>query len=335
MVTVPEPYVPAPDHTVARIVAQGDLAGAFTRGFAAVSQVNAQRQAHELQARQLVQRAAVDEQNFMLAKQKQDHELRIETSLHPYRQAALKAQAASYGTGLASRAKVASMAAQYEADFNARVEKYNLLDPNPKNPIEWAANVRKLDDEFRYANVPTIKNSLKQFHMQAESFAVPLKVGGKTVPMPAIQIVENLQDPDKAEEMKGILAQNKLATAKTVKAPIAPEKVPWHRKDFVQEWITGKQPTRYDSTKTAEPAPQISRWVEQSKGVDLSRSKPRTPVAGLRGDVNEDAPLPQSESLVRPTEIDGIRAMAQKAIAAGRDPEAVRSIFKEQTGQDL
>ena len=42
------PVVPAPDYTVAKIVASSDLAGAFTRGFAAMAGANAQRESLRL-----------------------------------------------------------------------------------------------------------------------------------------------------------------------------------------------------------------------------------------------------------------------------------------------
>lgn len=64
------PIVPEPDMTVARIVAQGDLAGAYARGMAGVAAINAQRQQAELAAQKITQDAIQSEQGFQLARER-------------------------------------------------------------------------------------------------------------------------------------------------------------------------------------------------------------------------------------------------------------------------
>lgn len=326
-----------------RMIAPELIAQAGNAGLNGFIQMNANRQRALLEEKALQQRAVLAEQEFGLKREGMalDFQLKsrdltrqeIESTAHAKYYDAM-ADYTTNGRVSGNSQKIDRM--RTVQDFNAQATKYGLLDPNPKNPVDYYASYRRLEDEFKFSNVPEIKNALRQIKLQTEQQTIPLKFGGTIDPktglvkggelkqIPAGQIVENLSDPGKAAATRELLHRSGLIKSST------------NTPNFIKRWINGEEAMTTETTDAA-----VQRYIDMGRKTDWSRSKPRVAPAGVAGSAGAEGPnnevdLPAAEgsvaeeNLFEPTHEDKMLEYARRAITAGRDRGAVISMLQEQ-----
>lgn len=199
-------------------------------GLSFMAQMNQQRRQSESDAARMAlqERLAAKEHDLSAQRMSQEYELQdrrlsIDEELLEPRMELMEAQADYHRTtkGVQARQSAAKIATL--TDFNKRVARYGLDNPNPQNPVEFYANARRLKDEFSWANIPEVKHSLKQIDLATKQHTIPLEVNqavkdddGETVirPMtkmvPIAEIVEAVKDPKKYDNVMKLLERSGL-----------------------------------------------------------------------------------------------------------------------------
>lgn len=174
-------------------------------------------QEHELNAQKMAQSYELD-----------NRRIQVEEELMPYRKMELEARSDYERNTKGALARRQAARISTLNDFNNQVAKYGLDDPNPRNPVEFYANARKLRDEFSWANIPEVKQVLGQINLRTKEHTIPLEVNqavkdedGETVIRPITkmvpigEIVEGLKDPKKYDNVIRLLERSGLMDEKT------------------------------------------------------------------------------------------------------------------------
>lgn len=302
---------------VAPIVPEYNPAGAqlMLQGFQAVAQRNAQRRANELQSQKIMQDDVQAERAGQLARERMDIEARLKmqdlelTREKMGMEVYLKEQEFDlYRKGYKGR----QSAAESVTDFNRRkaaeeqafFEKAKpLFDPNPKNPIKFYAEVERLEDEYRFSQLSTIKNALTELRSTTEKHTLPMPQApyleddgttwhvGTMLQVPVGQIVKNLKDP--------------LLHDATV------------QKLDAAGYLKGPEKSKAKLFDTGIPSQSVARpYLEMGKDVDFSPGKPSGTVSMMRGADETEIP---DEVLFPETEKERKHKQAKAAEAKGGD----------------
>lgn len=324
-----KPVIPVADQTPAHLVAQMGNAG-----LAGFIQMHGQAQRAQLEEKSLQQHALLQEQEFGIAREKlaqefqlKSEELGIHKNLYDAEAEAYRATAHAkgmeYSTGVLTAAGKRVSDAHAVAEFNTDAAPL-MNDANPRNPAKFYADYQRLEDKWRFTQVPYVKDGLRKLKFTTEQQTVPLKIGGRLddtgkliggemKQVPVGQIVERLSDPQQQDATLELLRQNGLAT-RTTEVP-----------SFIQRWIKGEHTTR----TTTQLSPALKPYAQMGRGVDWSRGKARvdTPGAAVAGaeSANNAADLPAFE----PTESEKILQDARDHIAKGAKREAVAARLQE------
>lgn len=357
------PEVPRPDNTAANLVAQGGEAtgrliaagtdtaiGAFIR--AAIARKDA-----ELQAQKLVQDSALTLNAQRIAEQQGLRNYNL-TSQH------YKLMETTAGANSDAAMGAASLA----DEVTARANELKVLDPEfqTKNPVQFAANLNKLMDEYPQAPAYTgIPDKFKQLQAIANDQKVSVKYGavkdpalgtwfgGQSKDVPIWQVVRDLYDPKKRDYTINVLeAGGHVQVNKEKVTETKPRTLGWgHLPVTLGETSTTKTVTqrqwdplindvlkgRYDfsrgENKMKSFVPKRSLPQAIKYGTDLYDSR-TTPA----GELDSNAPLPTDEIPIEPTDITGpetgsndttqILGFARKAIAQGAPFPAVAERLK-------
>jgi hypothetical protein len=276
-------------------------------------------QEHDLQAQRLAQSYELDNRRIL-----------NEEALMPARKAELEARA-DYQTntrGVIARKATAQIAAMN--DFNLRVAKYGLDDPNPKDPVKFYANARRLKDEFSWANIPDIKLAIKDIDMRTKEHTVPLLINQRTTDeagnvliqpitkqVPIGEVIENIKDPKKYDQMIDLLRRNGLFP-KYIDPNIDPEG------EKAETDKVNASPT----VKALRAAIQAeTKAVESGGGTDFSRGQRRVQPGGLMAEPEATPAPPQdideSDLFSSIGQTEKYLGFAKAALAKGADPRAV------------
>lgn len=257
------------------------LEGART-GLAAAVQLSQQRRQSEqaLAHMALQEKLAAQEHDLSAEKMAEDYSLRSrhldnEEALIPARKAALEATAD--WNRLTKGATIRQRTAQISTlnDFNQQVAKYGLDDPNP-DPVQFYASARRLNDEFAWANIPAIKQTLKDINLRTKQHTVPLQINapfkdddGNTVikpvtkQVPVGEIIEGLADENKKDSVLKILEASGLVESLDKKT----------KKTIPASNSAGNASLRkYIQAETAR--------AEAGRNTDFSRGRTRVPPGG-------------------------------------------------------
>lgn len=281
------PIVPVADNTAAKIIASGDIAGAFTRGFQAVSQANAQRRQAEIEIQRLAQQDALAQEQHGLEKQKldQDYDFRKQQlqDQRPLLDARLRVADSMTGVHNANRDLIVSRIgingdlAQKKAavvkDFQERFSELDLDNPNPSEPVAFYENAKRLGEEYKFANLPEVKNALNQLKITTAQHTIPILYGTQQKQVPVGRIVDELNDPTKAPQTWQLLEKNGHAHTETDKS------------NDTRGWFDKLNPWGPKA-----PAPVVRNvaddllapYLNQAQGVDFSNSQPRVQPGWLR-----------------------------------------------------
>lgn len=283
-------------------------------GLSFMSQMAQQRRQSEsdIARMALQERLANQEQDFNAQKMAQDYglqdrKLKIEEGLLEPRKKLFDAQADYYSTTKGATARQSAAKIATLTDFNKQVSKYGLDDPNPRDPVAFYANVRRLKDEFSWANMPEVKHSLKQIEMRTKEHTIPLQVnqevtdvdGEKVIRsvekfVPIAEIIEGLKDPKKYDHVMRTLERSGLMKED---GPIPANKV---LREFIQ----------------AE-----TKKVEAGGGTDFSRSSSRVAPGGPLSDpadVPEKLPDDPATPDVDESNLFGSIGQTEKYLAQAR-----------------
>lgn len=281
--------------TVAKIVAGTDLAGTFLKGFAAMSQANAQRKQLELDAQRLSQTFALQQdahaiQREELAQQGEFRREQLEStkelnSAHAeYWRATGRAKVSGVRQGLLGQAEYNSQLHALHEDATGRARQLQLNDPKfqTENPIEFAANLQKFDDEYGQAPATTgIPSRLQQWKTIADQQKTRLKRGGgEGMLVPNWQIVRDLQNPETREQTINDLKASGHYSEETFETPKGEESLPkwqqWVNKHTAREGKRYKPSGVYRDTRMT-PSALTADWLKKSETTDFSRRPSRVP----------------------------------------------------------
>ncbi len=236
-------------------------------------------------------------------------------------------------------AKNTAQTAQTLSEFTDQMDKMDLLNPKVTDPVEFYAKVRRLKDEYAFTNLPQIKNSLKQLDLRVQQQTIPLAIDPKVTvdnlgnakttwsskPVPIGSVVENLMDPQKSEETWQALERSGYARPATTTPPEDPNKT-----------IRGESTTAIDrATHALTGYPKYYQAPDvTTRGLDLTKPGASTIAAGIKSGQSVDFSRGTSRAtdatpapLFPTSEAASILAQAKAAIAAGKDPNAVKALL--------
>lgn len=294
-----KPEVPVADNTAAKIIASSDLAGSFLHGLTAFGNLAAQRQRNELELKQLAQETHLKEESFGLQKQKLEQDFNIKKELLPLQEGLLRSHAAAYSATANANASAANNLLDYKKnvanaviDFQSVLKKTDLLNPNPKNPMQAYADYADVAQQFSNADIPQIKSTLAALKARFDGFKIPLPnygaspagdkfVGGARMDFSPGQIIAQLQDPTTAPIMTNALRDaGMIVPTEKVKTQSGDEVVtgvktqPW-----LQSWIDSSQGVTMKPHTAARPGvAMMSQWMAKS-GAGGAGTATTTPTA--------------------------------------------------------
>lgn len=247
--------------------------------------------------------------------------------------------------GLASIADIARRKEEIAADFRTRMDEFDLHNPNPTNPVEFYQNVKRLKQEYAYADLPFVKNAFRQLDVRVAEHTLPIKIGDRTKEVPIGQIVENLNDPD---QRKVELQKQLLEDSGHIKTVTEEDK---RERGWFASWFS---PTPVIKKKV--PSSSLQSVTEQGEGIDYSDSAPRVPPGWnvrerTRNPMDDYFPRdgsdetlfddPQSstrpispDDLFKPSQIEVILQQAKTAIARGASMGAIAQRLQEEYSID-
>lgn len=312
-------------------------------GLSFMAQMNQQRRQSESDAARIAlqERLAAREHDLSAQRMSQEYELQdrrlsIDEDLLEPRMELMSAQADYHRTTKGATARQTAAKISTLNDFNKQVAKYGLDDPNPRDPVAFYANVRRLKDEFSWANIPEVKHSLKQIDLRTKEHTIPLQVNqevkdsnDKTIIksvekfVPIGEIIDGLKDPKKYDSVMRTLERSGLMIGDN---PKDKNYNPSPTNKILREFIQAE-----------------TKRVEAGGGTDFSRGSSRVAPGGPLSDPADEPTLPDNPATPDVDESDLFGSIGQtdkliesalKAIRLGANPKAVASRLRDEHGVD-
>lgn len=281
-----EPIVPVANNFGPEII---------THGMAALAQVAAERQKLQLESEQQITDAALKSRQLDIARENNLLDYRLKSELIPFQKQLLTAHADSFQSTEKASATTELNLANYRqtvaneiADFQNELQKRDLLNPNPTNPMQAYADYADLANEFQNAQIPQIQTVITNLKAHFEGMKVPLVayganpdpsdpkkwVGGAPKQFSPGQIIAHLQDPATNQLMTNSLrASGVIVPTEKTKTQSGEEVMTDYRaKPWLENYIN--QSRGVTMKPHSEPRPGISqaaKWMAVS-GIGTSRS---------------------------------------------------------------
>ncbi|MEY2561834.1 MAG: hypothetical protein QOH88_27 [Verrucomicrobiota bacterium] len=246
-------------------------------GFGAAAQFAQMRRQSEMEIQRLAQQDRLAEESHQIERERLGREFQLKQQDLENRRPVLDAQARAYGAlaafrdrraiqtadGFAGATKLAERKAEVVQSFQNRMQELDLFNPNPKNPVEFYENAKRLREEYAFADMPEIKNAFADLDRKTQQHTLPLTIGNAQRNVPIGQIVENLQDPTKADETWRLLRDSGHASTEE---DTSNDKRGWFEKLYKP---------RPEPVKRNVPDEILKPYLDQGTGVDFSHSAPR------------------------------------------------------------
>lgn len=279
------PEIPVVDNTAAKIIAGTDLAGSFFRGLSTFAQINQNKQRQELELKQLAQNMSLKEQDFALRSKALDQNYQLKKDGGPLQDELMNARIDWLRSKTAANGNTATNVLAYQksvsdevAAFQAELKKRDLLNPNPKNPMQAYSEYADVANQFQNAQIPEIQSTLKDLKSRFDGTKIPISaygaskdaegkfIGGGPKSFSPGQIVSQLQDPQTADIMTKSLEASGVLTPETTKlADGTSATVSYKRADWLQNWLDEAQGVTMKPHTTARPpVATMSKWMAAS-----------------------------------------------------------------------